>query len=161
MAVASTNAGMNRDPQLSGQRDGTGVPGLGLDLETSMNEEAQRDTRLSYIHPGETLREDFLAPLGKSPAWLAEGLRLPLPEVVEILAGLRPITASTALRLSRFLGCTPEFWLGLQAGFDLEVAADSLTDELGAIDPYPMPHLVAEESQQTVGSALPIEATAA
>jgi addiction module HigA family antidote len=126
-----------------------------------MSEEVQRDARLSYVHPGETLREDFLAPLGKSPAWLAEGVRLPLPEVVEILAGLRPITASTALRLSRFLGCTPEFWLGLQASFDLEVAADSLTGELGAIAPYPMPHLVAAESQQTVESSLPMEASSA
>jgi addiction module HigA family antidote len=116
-----------------------------------MSHEAQRDTRLSYIHPGETLREDFLAPLGKSPAWLAEGLRLPLREVVEILAGLQPVTASTALRLSRFLGCTPEFWLGLQARFDLEVAEDSLTDQLAAITSYPMPHLVADESQEPVG----------
>src|ERR1051326_3938343 len=99
-----------------------------------MSGEAERDARLSYIHPGETLREDFLEPLGKSPAWLAEGLRLPLPEVVEILAGLRPITAATALRLSRFLGCTPEFWLGLQASFDLEIAADSLIDDLAAIN---------------------------
>src|SRR5438876_809979 len=104
-----------------------------------MSEEAQRDIQLSYIHPGETLREDFLGPLGKSPAWLAEGLRMPLPEVVEILAGLRSVTAATALRLSRFLGCTPEFWLGLQASFDLEVAADSMADDLAAINPHLIP----------------------
>jgi addiction module HigA family antidote len=126
-----------------------------------MSEEARRDPRLSYIHPGETLSEDFLAPLDKSPAWLAEGLRLPLAEVVEILAGVRPITASTALRLSRFLGCSPDFWLGLQASFDLEVAVDSLADDLAAIEPYPMPHLAADESQEAVGTVLPIEAPAA
>src|SRR5438270_7494950 len=125
-----------------------------------MSEDVQRDIRLSYIHPGETLREDFLLPLGKSPAWLAEGLRMPLPDVVEILAGLRPITAPTALRLSRFLGCTPEFWLGLQATFDLEVAADSLTDDLAAIDPYPMPHLAANDSQEAAAAVFPIEASA-
>jgi addiction module HigA family antidote len=126
-----------------------------------MTEEEQRDTRLSYIHPGETLREDFLAPLGKSPAWLAEGLRLPLREVVEILAGLRSVTASTALRLSRFLGCTPEFWLGLQARFDLEVAADSLTDELAAITPCPMPHLIADDSEEPASAGLAAKASAA
>src|SRR5438270_6086641 len=126
-----------------------------------MSEDVQRDIRLSYIHPGETLREDFLGPLEKSPAWLAEGLRMPLPEVVEILAGLRPITASTALRLSRFLGCSPEFWLGLQASFDLEVAADSLTEDLAAIDPYPMPHLVGDESPEAAGAIFQIESPAA
>src|SRR5438270_2531292 len=119
-----------------------------------MSDELQRDARLSYIHPGETVREDFLAPLGKSPTWLAEGLRMPLPEVVEILAGLRPITASTALRLSRFLGCTPEFWLGLQASFDLEVAADSLANDLAAIDLYPMPHLVANEGEESAAAVI-------
>ena len=99
-----------------------------------MSQVKERDARLSYIHPGETLREDFLAPLGKSPAWLAEGLRVPLPEVVEMLAGVRPITAATALRLSRFLGCSPEFWLGLQARFELEVAQDSLGGDLDTED---------------------------
>ncbi len=117
-----------------------------------MSEERERDARLSYIHPGETLREDFLAPLGKSPAWLALGLRVPLPEVVEMLAGVRPITAAAALRLSRFLGCSPEFWLGLQAHFELEVARDSLGGDLDAIEPYPMPHLAAEESREAVGA---------
>src|SRR2546428_14106026 len=104
-----------------------------------MSEERERDARLSYIHPGETLREDFLAPLGKSPAWLAEGLRVPLPEGVGMLAGVRPIPAAAALRLSRFLGCSPEVWLRLQARLELEGARDRLGGALAAIEPCPTP----------------------
>ena len=69
-----------------------------------------------------------------------------------MLAGVRPITAAAALRLSRFLGCSPEFWLGLQARFELEVAQDSLGGDLDAIEPYPLPHPAAEESREAVGA---------
>src|SRR4051794_39259080 len=72
--------------------------------------------RLGKPHPGDTLREDFLGPLAKTAEWLAEGLRLPLSEVTELLTGQRPVTAEIALRLNRFLGCSPDFWLGPLVG---------------------------------------------
>jgi antitoxin HigA-1 len=109
----------------------------------------QKD-RLGNPHPGETLREDFLAPLEKTPEWLAEGLRLPLSEVVDLLEGRHPVTAEIALRLNRFLGCTPDFWLGLQASHDLRAAEARLGPELAAIQAYPMPHLVYGEEGQVL-----------
>src|SRR4051794_10643610 len=76
--------------------------------------------RLPNVHPGEVLREDYLVPLAKTAYWLAKGLRMSQTAVGEILAGKRGITPVTALRLSRFLGSSAEFWLNLQAAYDLE-----------------------------------------
>src|SRR6476620_2930067 len=75
---------------------------------------------IGAIHPGEVIREEFLVPLGKTAYWLAKGLGISQTAVGEILQGKRAITPATALRLERFLGCSAEFWLGLQASFDLE-----------------------------------------
>lgn len=74
------------------------------------------------VHPGEILREDLMAPLGISINALARDLRVPVTRVSEIVNGRRSITADTALRLARYFGNTPQFWLNLQAAFDLEVA---------------------------------------
>jgi antitoxin HigA-1 len=109
--------------------------------------------RLPNIHPGEVIREEWLVPLGKSKYWLAKGLRISATAVGEILAGKRGITALTALRLSRFLGCSPDFWLGLQASYDLEEAWLKHGEELREMerydgsepDPYPAPIPVEEE----------------
>jgi len=103
-------------------------------------------------HPGETLREDFLIPISKDAAWLAEGLQLPTAEVEELLEEKRPITAEMALRLSRFLGTSAEIWMGLQEHFDLESTRSRLTSELDAIQPCQMPHLVYGENGEVQGT---------
>jgi addiction module HigA family antidote len=74
------------------------------------------------VHPGEILNEDVLAPLAISANQFAQALRVPTNRITEIIAGRRTVTADTALRLSRYLGTSPEFWLGLQAEYDLDVA---------------------------------------
>jgi addiction module HigA family antidote len=81
------------------------------------------------VHPGETLREDFLAPLGLSANQLAIELRVPVTRVGDIVRGKRAITADTALRLARYFGTSPQFWMNLQSNYDLEVAADAAGNE--------------------------------
>ncbi len=70
-------------------------------------------------HPGEVLLEEFLKPLGMTQRELARALHMPYQRLNEIVRGKRGITPSTALRLARFFGTTPEFWLNLQAMWDL------------------------------------------
>src|SRR5947207_11634772 len=94
-----------------------------------------RTGRLGAIHPGEILREEFLEPLGLTAYRLAKGTGMTESAVGDILHGRRSITAATALRLARFLGCSPEFWLNLQAAYDLEAAREQLADRLGSIEP--------------------------
>jgi addiction module HigA family antidote len=77
---------------------------------------------LPPIHPGETIREDILKPLDMSVNQLAKALSVDAARLNEIVRGRRGITADTALRLSRYLGTSSEFWLGLQADYDLRVA---------------------------------------
>jgi addiction module HigA family antidote len=74
------------------------------------------------VHPGEVLREDVLEELGMSANALAQALGVPPNRITAILHGDRGITADTALRLARYLGTTPEFWLNLQATYDLRTA---------------------------------------
>ena len=76
------------------------------------------------IHPGETLREDFLTPLELTASRLAIELRVPVTRVNDIVRGKRAITADTALRLARYFGTTPQFWMNLQTNYDLELAQD-------------------------------------
>jgi addiction module HigA family antidote len=92
--------------------------------------------RLPNIHPGEVLREDYLQPLGKSKYWLAKGLGISPTAVGEILAGKRSITPATALRLSRFFGASAQFWLNLQARYDLEEAEQALKEDLDKIERF-------------------------
>jgi antitoxin HigA-1 len=73
-------------------------------------------------HPGEMLREEFLAPLGMSVNALAMSLRVPATRIGAIVKGERSVTADTALRLARFFGTSPEFWMNLQATHDLTKA---------------------------------------
>ena len=73
------------------------------------------------VHPGEVLREDFLKPLGMSQNALAKALGVPPIRISQIVRGKRAITPETALRLARYFGTSPEFWLGMQAAYDLEV----------------------------------------
>ena len=82
------------------------------------------------IHPGETLREDFLKPLGLTANRLAIELRVPVTRVNDIVRGKRTITADTALRLARFFRTTPQFWMNLQANYELELAEDARGAEI-------------------------------
>jgi antitoxin HigA-1 len=75
------------------------------------------------IHPGEVLRTEFMDPLGLTAYRLAKELRISAPRVNDIVLGKRGITADTALRLGRYFGNSPQFWIGLQSGHDLWVAA--------------------------------------
>ena len=82
--------------------------------------------RLPSVHPGEILREDFLIPIGISIYSLANAIRVPRSRVNDIVLGRRAVTADTALRLGRYFGTSAEFWLTLQARYDLEVADRTL-----------------------------------
>jgi len=73
-------------------------------------------------HPGETILEDFLKPLSMSVTQLAGHLAIPAGRLNDIVRGRRESTADTALRLARYFNMTPEFWMGLQADYDLRVA---------------------------------------
>jgi addiction module HigA family antidote len=83
--------------------------------------------RLSPIHPGEVLLEDFMKPLGLTQYALAKALRVQPLRISQIVRGQRAVTADTALRLARYFGTTPDVWLGLQAQYDLEVAQAKLS----------------------------------
>jgi addiction module HigA family antidote len=74
------------------------------------------------IHPGEILREEFMAPMGLSANALAIALRVPAPRINDIARARRAISADTALRLSRYFGTSAEFWLGLQSDYDMKIA---------------------------------------
>lgn len=74
------------------------------------------------IHPGEILREEFLEPLGVSAHALAQALRVRAPRVNDIVRERRSISPDTALRLARHFGTTAQFWLNLQASYDLKIA---------------------------------------
>jgi len=85
--------------------------------------------------PGEILMEEFLRPLGLSQSALARALRVPPRRINEIILGKRAITADTALRLARYFGLTPGFFLGLQADHDLMERRRELGDDLDRITP--------------------------
>ena len=86
--------------------------------------------RLSPIHPGEILLEDFLSPLGLTQYALARGVSVPPRRINEIVHGKRAITADSALRLGRFFGTSERFWLNLQTIYDLKVERDRLRTRL-------------------------------
>jgi len=86
--------------------------------------------KLSPIHPGEILQEEFLAPLGISQYRVAKETSVSPRRINEIVRGTRAITADTALRLSRYFGTSERFWLNLQVRYDLELEKDRLGDRL-------------------------------
>ena len=86
--------------------------------------------KLPSIHPGEILIEEFLKPMGLSQYRLAKDISVPPRRINEIVHGKRSISADTALRLGRFFGISPQFWLNLQTRFDLEVTKDLLAERL-------------------------------
>jgi addiction module HigA family antidote len=82
--------------------------------------------KLPPVHPGEILLHDFMAPLGLSQYALAKAIGVTPMRVSQLVRGQRAITVDTALRLSRYFGTRPGWWLDLQTHYDLEVAADDL-----------------------------------
>ncbi len=92
--------------------------------------------RLRNIHPGEVLKEEFLIELNISAYRLAKDTNIPQTRISEIIKGNRRITADTALRLAKYFGTTPKFWLGLQDDFDLEEEKIALKAELDHIKQY-------------------------
>jgi len=86
--------------------------------------------KLKPVHPGEVLMEEFLRPMELSQHRLAISIGVDARRINEIVLGKRRVTADTALRLARFFGNSPQFWMGLQSDYDLDVAADELGDRL-------------------------------
>ena len=86
--------------------------------------------KISPIHPGEVLMEEFLKPMGISQYRLAKDISVPPRRINEIVHGDRCITADTALRLGRYFGVSPQFWLNLQSHFDLAQEEDRIGDRL-------------------------------
>ncbi len=86
--------------------------------------------KLLPIHPGEVLLEEFLKPMNLSQNKLALAIRVPARQINEIVQGKRHITADTALRLGFYFKMSPQFWLGLQMDYDLDIAEDELSEKL-------------------------------
>jgi antitoxin HigA-1 len=91
---------------------------------------SKKTPSLPPVHPGEILHEDLMSPLGLSTNRLARDLRVPVTRISEIVNGRRSITADTALRLARYFGSSPQFWLNLQAAYDLEVATRRSVEQI-------------------------------
>ena len=86
--------------------------------------------KMSPLHPGEILFEEFLKPMSLSQNRLALDIRVPARRINEIVHGKRRITADTALRLAKYFDMSPQFWLGLQMDYDLDTAEDKLSKRL-------------------------------
>ncbi len=89
-----------------------------------------RNKKLRPVHPGEILLEEFLKPMGLSQNRLALDIGVPPRRINEIVLRKRSLSADTALRLARYFGTSPQFWLGLQRDYDLDLAADALGERL-------------------------------
>ena len=92
-------------------------------------------THRTPTHPGEMLLEEFLNPMGFTQRDLSDAIHVPYQRINEIINGRRGVTPSTALRLSKFFGVSPDFWMNLQLRWDLYFAQQSEADQLKAIKP--------------------------
>jgi addiction module HigA family antidote len=88
------------------------------------------EEKLNPIHPGEVLLEEFLRPLGLSQHRLALDIGVDSRRINEIVNGKRGITADTALRLAKYFQTSPDFWMGLQVDYDLDIASDKMKETL-------------------------------
>jgi len=86
--------------------------------------------KMASLHPGEILFEEFLKPMKISQNRLAQDIKVPPRRINEIVKGKRRITTDTALRLARYFDMSPQFWLGLQMDYDLDVAEDRLAQRI-------------------------------
>jgi addiction module HigA family antidote len=89
--------------------------------------------RMRPIHPGEILLEEYLKPLGLSANALAQVLHVPANRISSIVAGRRSLTADTALRLARAFKTSPEFWMNMQAAYDLRIAEKAHRSDLRTV----------------------------
>jgi antitoxin HigA-1 len=89
--------------------------------------------KLAPLHPGEVLREEFMEPFGLTAYALAKACQIERPRLERIVREKQGITADTALRLSKYFGTTPEFWMNLQTKYELETAKDEIGDDLDEI----------------------------
>lgn len=96
--------------------------------------------KLNNVHPGEVLLEEFLIPLGISQNKLANDMQVPPRRINEIVHGMRAVTADTDLRLSRALGTSEGYWLGLQADYDLETRKSEIRSQLRYIGNLALKH---------------------
>jgi addiction module HigA family antidote len=85
----------------------------------------EKNRQVAPVHPGETLREDLMKPLGLTVSGLARELKVSVNRMSDIVNGRRTLNADTALRLSRYFGNSPEFWINLQAVYDLRITIHS------------------------------------
>jgi addiction module HigA family antidote len=88
------------------------------------------EEKLKPVHPGEVLLEEFLKPMGLSQNRMALDIGVPARRINEIVLQKRRISADTALRLARYFGMSPQFWLGLQVQYDLDVTEDAIANRL-------------------------------
>jgi len=86
------------------------------------------------IHPGEILREEYLVPLGLKPYTLAKKLHVPRTRIERLVGETTPVTPDTALRLAKFFGTTPRFWMNMQASYDLAVEGEAKKAEIASIE---------------------------
>ena len=104
-----------------------------------MDKDAPTAESLAPVHPGEVLREEFMKPLGLSAYGLAERLHVPRTRIERLSRCETPVTTDTALRLSKALGTTEQFWMVLQADFDLATPSIRAGARLDDIQPIRAP----------------------
>lgn len=100
--------------------------------------------KLKPVHPGEILREEFMAILGLSMNRMAMDLRVPVTRIADIVNGRRGISADTALRFARYFQNSPTFWMNLQTRYDLEIAEDEISAKVER-DVQPLERLTARD----------------
>ncbi len=96
---------------------------------------ARKGTPNWKVHPGEILKQEFLKPMGLSVYRLAKEIRVPAPRVNDVVLQKRGITADTAVRLAKFFGTSEQFWLGLQAAYEVSLVKSERRSELRLIKP--------------------------
>jgi addiction module HigA family antidote len=92
--------------------------------------------KLSPVHAGEVLREEFLKPMKLTPYAVAAAINVPRTRIERLVREETPVTADTALRLGKFFKTTPAFWMNIQAQYELEMAADKISRQIEKISAY-------------------------
>ncbi len=109
------------------------MPQNGSKSWTTIEENVDMTNRdMPPIHPGEQLREEYMKPLGLSAYRVAKDIDVPVSRVQALVAERRSVTGDTALRLGRYFGTTPEFWLNMQRDYDLETAEIKVGEKIAA-----------------------------
>lgn len=101
-----------------------------------MSEELEIIAALPPLHPGEVLREEFVEPLGLSAGKVAKACRVPRTRIERIMREEMGVSGDTAVRLAKFFGTTPEFWLNLHVRYEAQIAAEEARADLAAIAPF-------------------------